>query len=88
MSILPQARAMNRNELKSFRAAGLDPVFFESTGENQLSFLKMTALGNDWILDNVYQGYDFEAMPNNQLVELAEKTFRLTYGLEKEVKNS
>lgn len=88
MSILPQARAMNRNELKAFRAAGLDPVFFENTGENQLSFLKMTALGNDWILDNIYQGHDFEELPNNQLIELAEKTFRLTYGLEKEVKNS
>lgn len=84
---VPQARAMSRQELKAFRAAGLDPVFFEITEDNQLSFLKITALGNDWILDNVYKEYDFEEVPNNQLVELAEKTFRLTYGLEKEVKN-
>jgi hypothetical protein len=88
MTILPQARAMSRNELKSFRATGLDPVFFDSTNDNQLSFLKLTVLGNDWILDNIYKEHDFNDVPNNQLVELAEKTFRLTYGLEKEVKNS
>lgn len=88
MTNLPQARAMSRNELKAFRAAGLDPVFFELTEGSTLAFLKLTALGNDWILDNVYQGYDFGDTPNNELVELTEKTYRLTYGLEKEVKNS
>lgn len=88
MRTLPKARAMNRSELKAFRAAGLDPVFFEVTDDNKLSFLKLTALGNDWILDNVYQGHDFDQVPHNQLIELAETTFRLTYGLEKEVKNS
>lgn len=88
MTILPQARAMNRSELKAFRAAGFDPVFFEVNEDNKLSFLKLTALGNDWILDNIYQGHDFENVPHNELIELAEKTFRLTYGLEKEVKNS
>lgn len=88
MRALPKARAMNRSELKAFRTAGLDPVFFEITEDNRLSFLKLTALGNDWILDNIYKGQDFDNVPHNQLIELAETTFRLTYGLEKEVKNS
>lgn len=85
---LPQPRAMTRSELQAFRAAGLDPVFFEITEENKMNFLKLSAMSNDWILDNVYQGHDFSSEPHNQLVELAESTFRLTYGLEKETKNS
>ena len=87
---LPQARAMTRKELKAFRAAGLDPVFI--TPREDISILRFSAESNDWILDNLYGGYDLDDAPCDVLAKLCEDTFTRTYGIkgraDAETKNS
>ncbi len=71
---LPKARALTRSEIKALRAAGLDPAFIE----NDLT-MKVNAEMVDWMLDHVYASHDFAAVPYSACLELATKTYQLTY---------
>lgn len=87
---IPEPRAMTREEVKKFRASGFDPVFMDH--EKKVSPIRLTAEMNDWILDNVYQGYTLDTIPCDKLNDLCHSTFRKTYGLQipenDETKNS
>jgi hypothetical protein len=70
----PQARAMTRCEVKTLRGAGLDPAFL-----NEEMTMKLNAEMVDWILDHVYEGSDFANTPYSHCLDLATKTYQLTY---------
>lgn len=80
-SKLPKARSMTRRELKVFRESGMDPVFTEDRPMTSLDILKMQALSQEWILENIYAGCDFEDTPNELLSKLASDTWEKTYGI-------
>ncbi len=81
---LPKARALTRGEIKALREAGLDPAFHE----DDLT-MKVNAEMVDWMLDQVYQGFDFTSVPYSDCLELATKTYQLTYSVsEAAAKNS
>lgn len=81
---LVKARAMTRAEIKSLRGGGLDPAFL-----NDEMTMKLNAEMVDWILDNVYQGVDFANISYSKCLELATKTYQLTYQMsDDEAKNS
>lgn len=82
---LPAARSMTCKERKQFREAGIDPSFQKGDfdvfelNEKIVDFVKaMYGLG----------GEEIEDIPYADLVALADKTYRITYGMEKDVKNS
>jgi len=79
----PLPRALTREELKLLRKAGLDPAFLDGD-----TTVKVSVGMVDWILDHVYQNHDFTNTPYPECLELATKTYKLTYGLNQEVKNS
>ncbi|HEX7715178.1 MAG TPA: hypothetical protein VF531_14275 [Bacillota bacterium] len=84
MTELTKPRAMTRDELKALRTAGLDPA----CNENGVS-IKVNTEMVDWILDHVYHGFNFGNVPYPECLELATKTYQLTYTLSAvEVKNS
>jgi hypothetical protein len=81
---LPNPRPMTRSELKALRNAGLDPAYHE----NELT-VKLNTDMVDWILDHVYQGVDFADVAYSSCLELATKTYQLTYSVSgSEAKNS
>ena len=82
---LPEARGLNRRERRAMKAAGADPLF--RPGE------ETTAEMNDRIVDflskEIYQidGEEYDEMPYSDFTALADKTYRLTYALDKDIKN-
>jgi hypothetical protein len=73
---LPNPRALTRDELKLLRSAGLDPALCE----NEVT-IRLNAEMVDWILDNVYRGMDFADIPYPDCLELATKSYQLTYSV-------
>jgi zona occludens toxin (predicted ATPase) len=75
-SNLPQARALTLAEVKALRNASLDPAFLE----NDLT-MKINAEMVDWILEHAYRGFDFANLPYSACLELATRTYQLTYSV-------
>lgn len=80
---LPVPRPLTRSEIKLLRHAGLDPAFLEDE-----TSVRISAEMVEWILDNVYKGYDFSNVPYPDCLQLATRTYQLTYNTEAEIKNS
>ncbi len=76
------ARPMTEEEVQKMREAGMDVMIQDelTTKSNILMF--------DWIVANVYPEYNFGKVPYPDKLALARSTFRLTYGLPEETKNS
>jgi hypothetical protein len=71
---LPQVRALTRAEITALREAGLDPAF-----RDEDLTMQFNAAMVDWILDHVYQGFDFANTPYSNCLELATATYQQTY---------
>jgi hypothetical protein len=81
---MPKARALTRAEIKALREAGLDPAF----RADDLT-MKVNAEMVDWMLDHVYRDFDFANTPYSSCLELATRTYQLTYSVsEAAAKNS
>lgn len=74
-------RAMDNGEIRALRKAGLHPHYIESPG-------KMVEDLVDWVLDNVYAEYSFKGISQAACIDITTETIQLTYGSEKETKNS
>ncbi len=81
--MLPQPRALTRDEIKALRAAGLDPAFTE----NDVT-MKLNTDMVDWILDNIYKDFSFANLPYSDCLKLATKSYQMTYSVASEEKNS
>ncbi len=77
-----RARPMTEEEVQRMREAGHDIMM-----QDELT-TKSSILMFDWIVANVYGEYDFKKISYPNKIKLARTTFRLTYGLEEDEKNS
>ena len=78
-----KVREMNRKQMKELRKAGFDLSLFgkDVDGEKTTGMI-------EWILDNIYSDIkDLDDRPYHELVQLAGKTFRLSYGGPDAIKN-
>lgn len=74
---LPPARGMTRKERKTYDATGFNPV---NPKAKDKSFYELNDESTDWILENVYKGFDFDDLQNNIVEAFVGWTKRLTYG--------
>ena len=86
MADLPQARGLTRKERRALKAAGADPQF----RPEGVSVSEANDRIVDFISTEIYQidGPDYDDVPYADFVNLADKTYRLTYALPDDVKNS
>lgn len=71
-------RAMTRKEIKAMRKAGMDPAIKSDVDNREIA--KIGAEMIDWILDNIYKGHDFDDVPYNECVKLAQETYQISMG--------
>lgn len=82
---LPAARSMTRKERKKFRAAGIDPAF--QSGE--LSVVELNEKIIDFMVDEVYKlGEEYDDVAYSEFVKFCDRTYRMTYAMEPDIKNS
>lgn len=74
---LPQVRGMTRKERKAYDATGFNPA---NPKIKDKSFYDINEEATDWILENVYKGFNFDDLQNNIVEAFVGWTRRLTYG--------
>lgn len=75
--VLPQARAMKRSERKKLDDAGLNIKLY--TYRSDKSFNEAQEEMSDWIMDNIYPGFNFDDIDNNVCNLFALYTYQLSY---------
>ena len=83
---LPAARSLNRRERKALKAAGADPQF----RPDGATIAELNDRIVEFISTEVYHidGPEYDDVPYADFIALADKTYRLTYALADDVKNS
>lgn len=83
---LPAARSLNRRERKALKAAGADPQF----RPDGATIAELNDRIVEFISKEVYHidGPEYDDVPYADFIALADKTYRLTYALADDVKNS
>ncbi len=88
---IPQARALTRKELRQMKEAGLDPVYMDPEQLKKEVVLSLNQRMADFIVDKFYPGVDWDDIDNSVILELADKTYQLSYNRkekqDEEVKN-
>lgn len=74
---LPQPRPMTRKERRAFDKSGNN--FYKPKDMGGKDFASIVDDATDWVLDNVYKGFNFDALPNNVCNAFAAYTVGLTY---------
>ena len=83
---LPEARSLNRRERRAMKAAGADPQF----RPDGISISEANDKIVDFVSAEVYKidGPEYDEVPYADFIHLADKTYRLTYALTEDIKNS
>ena len=86
MANLPEARGLTRKERQALKDAGADPQF----RPDGATVAEMNDRIVDFISKEIYHidGPEYDDVPYADLIALADKTYRLTYALADDVKNS
>jgi len=82
---LPEPRSLTRKERKALDAANMNVFKIKASDPRSLYAVREDC--SDWILDNVYQDFDFNDVPNNILLWFGNHVFGLTYKDELAEKN-
>lgn len=83
---LPALRSMTRKQRRDMDAAGANIGKFKR--DDMRTFVDVRDTMCDWILDNVYSGWDFDALDNNVTLAFALLTYKMTYEDTLAAKNS
>jgi hypothetical protein len=83
---LPDARSLNRRERRAMKEAGADPQF---RADDVTAFQGNEALV-EYLSKEIYHidGPEYDEIDNAEFVALADKTYRLTFGMPVDIKNS
>jgi hypothetical protein len=82
---LPAARSLTRKERRKFQELGLDPAL----AKGNLNIHEINQKIIEHIEKEIYHidGEEYDHIPNCEFVKLADKTYRMTYGMKDDIKN-